>query len=172
LCGKVQCLRSSLKGGKARLRAGCRLQVTRGSARLLRIGWVVDLSFHNTSSIQSNKRDASWNRSHIDTTPCRRASTFAINLQPRRGDEPLVCSLVAPPLIETHFDATSYVWGSPVRGQVVTCGRRSLKIMSSLHEVLCRLRLQDAPRQLWAGGVCINQDDVKGKGHQAGFFHE
>jgi hypothetical protein len=91
-------------------------------------------------------------------------------LQPGTGDAPLICSLVTAPLAGTRFEAISYVWGSSVRNRTVWCEGRPLRITTSLHQVLCRLRYPDAPRQLWADGLCINQDDTKEKGHQVGFM--
>lgn len=91
-------------------------------------------------------------------------------LQPGTGKEPLLCSLVTTLLNGTQYEAISYVWGCPDRKRTIWCEGRPLKITSSLCRVLRRLRYPDAPRQIWADGICINQDDMKEKGHQVGFM--
>jgi hypothetical protein len=93
-----------------------------------------------------------------------------LELQPGVGYFPLVCNLVTAPLEGAQFEAVSYVWGSPDRPMIIWCNGRPLRITHSLFMVLCRLRDPHSPRRLWADGICINQDDVKEKGHQVGFM--
>jgi hypothetical protein len=69
----------------------------------------------------------------------------------------------APP-----YEALSYVWGTLgvftnvsiiVNGEVVSIG-------SNLASALTRLRRADAPRIVWADGLCINQASNEEKSHQ------
>jgi hypothetical protein len=89
-----------------------------------------------------------------------------LTLQPGIGEEPLQCSLHTASLAEEDFEAISYVWGSPTRDQEITCDGHTMKITRNLSEVLRRVRLPETPRRLWADSTCINQDNLKEKGHQ------
>ncbi|KAF1362167.1 hypothetical protein EJ07DRAFT_164021 [Lizonia empirigonia] len=53
-----------------------------------------------------------------------------------------------------------------VLNQPVVCDGKTLFVTPNLSQVLRRLRLRDAPRTLWADSICINQGDLKEKGHQ------
>ncbi|KAK8112844.1 HET-domain-containing protein [Apiospora sp. TS-2023a] len=56
------------------------------------------------------------------------------------------------------YDALSYVWGPPVFDHDLYLGDKAqLKITSSLHGALKRLRRDSQPRRIWADAVCINQ---------------
>lgn len=89
-----------------------------------------------------------------------------LTLQPGVGNEPLKCSLCTAPLHHVSFEAISYVWGQDIKNKKIICDGRRINITINLYNVLQSLRLPDAPRKLWADGICINQDDVKEKGHQ------
>jgi hypothetical protein len=115
-------------------------------------------------------------------------------LEPGRGDDPLVGSLHASHLDETPpFEAISYVWGTPVRDQVITCmvagaagdgtasptaapsaqlpSRRTiLRVTPNLRDALRRVRNISTPRVLWADSICINQNDPREQGHQVAFM--
>ncbi|KAI6497556.1 hypothetical protein MCOR11_004314 [Pyricularia oryzae] len=59
------------------------------------------------------------------------------------------------------YDAVSYVWGDEQRDtRPITVNGAVLPIGANLHWALHRLRLQDAPRALWADALCINQRDM------------
>ena len=64
------------------------------------------------------------------------------------------------------FEAISYVWGSLVRDQTITCNGGLLYITPNLQRSLRQVRLETAARVLWVDSICINQDDDKEKGHQ------
>jgi hypothetical protein len=81
-------------------------------------------------------------------------------------EEPLRCTLHTAPLVETEFEAVSYVWGSDVRDQTIICDGRKLALTTNLFRVLQRVRDKDASRSIWADLICIHQKDLDEKGHQ------
>lgn len=88
-------------------------------------------------------------------------------LQPGTAQDPLECSLHTSFMDGApHYEAISYVWGTDVLNQPVVCDGKTLFVTPNLSQVLRRLRLRDAPRTLWADSICINQGDLKEKGHQ------
>lgn len=93
-----------------------------------------------------------------------------IVLQPGSGDDPLECTLHTAPMMETEFEAVSYVWGSDERDQTIICGGHIFAITTNLFRVLRRIRLSDAPRSIWADSISINQENLDEKGHQVGIM--
>lgn len=87
-------------------------------------------------------------------------------LSPGVTNDPLSCSLHTSRIDDVRYEAVSYVWGTGQRECVVTCDGRVLKIIPSLYKVLQRVRLPDAPRNIWADSICINQEDLQEKGRQ------
>jgi hypothetical protein len=93
-----------------------------------------------------------------------------LQVEPGKKDDPLHCTLdhidlsTNPP----PYEAVSYVWGSSARDTLIVCNGKSLKITRSLHNALCRIRLVDSPRCVWADAICINQDDNEERGYQVG----
>lgn len=64
------------------------------------------------------------------------------------------------------FEAVSYVWGSLIRDETITCDGRLLYITPNLQRALQQVRLTGTDRVLWVDSICINQNDDKEKGHQ------
>src|SRR5438045_538078 len=89
-----------------------------------------------------------------------------LELQPGGEDAPLACQLVTQCIPQIPYEAVSYVWGDPVRNQVIQCGQRKLGLTSNLHEALVVLRLRDRVRRLWADAIFINQSDLEELGTQ------
>jgi hypothetical protein len=89
-----------------------------------------------------------------------------LSLDPGSDNKPLSCTLHTTPLAEATFEAVSYVWGSDVKDQQIVCDGHVLQITTSLFKVLQRVRQADAPRNLWADMICINQEDRDEKGEQ------
>lgn len=83
------------------------------------------------------------------------------------ADDPLVCSLHHHSLDdEPDFEAISYTWGSSNKTHTIFCNGRRLAITKNLHTCLLQTRLPDSKRTLWADSICINQDNLREKGHQ------
>lgn len=64
------------------------------------------------------------------------------------------------------YECISYVWGDPDDKTDIFCHRRRIRVPQNLHDALGRLRFRDESRILWADSICINQDDIKERGHQ------
>ena len=88
-----------------------------------------------------------------------------LKLQPGRGAEPLVSSLLMSSLDDYSYiwTALSYTWGNPHDCKDLICDGIQLSITANLHSALQRLRLVDKPLLLWADAVCINQADNEEK---------
>ncbi|KAG9202648.1 hypothetical protein G6514_004140 [Epicoccum nigrum] len=87
-------------------------------------------------------------------------------LQPGLSGDPLCCSLHISRIDEIKYESVSYAWGTGQRDQDIVCDDKILKITPNLYSVLQRVRLPDAPRNLWADSICINQEDLEEKGRQ------
>ncbi|KAL1641429.1 hypothetical protein SLS58_006131 [Diplodia intermedia] len=64
------------------------------------------------------------------------------------------------------YEAMSYVWGDPDDKTDIFCHRKRVRIPWNLHGALERLRHTHKSRILWADSICINQGDIKERGHQ------
>lgn len=81
--------------------------------------------------------------------------------------DPLTCGIQHYNLSENpSFEAVSYVWGSLIRDETITCDGRLLYVTPNLQRALQQVRLKGADRVLWVDSICINQGDDKEKGHQ------
>lgn len=67
---------------------------------------------------------------------------------------------------EHGFEAISYVWGEAANSYTNVCYGGVIPITSNLQRALIRTRLRDRTRSIWVDGVCINQNDLKVRGHQ------
>lgn len=67
----------------------------------------------------------------------------------------------APP-----FEGISYCWGDSSDRQRIFCGDKSLKITNNLYRALLHFRDVSAIRVLWADAVCIDQSNLRERGHQ------
>lgn len=94
-------------------------------------------------------------------------------LHPGERNSPIKCSLEHKNLASRpKFDALSYVWGSSVTTDEITCDSKPRQVGRNLHEALKRLRLPDKERVLWIDALCINQADNKEKTQQVRIMGE
>ena len=70
-----------------------------------------------------------------------------------------------------NYESLSYVWGSPECCSEIICNDKRLKLTTSLHDALRRLRLPDRQRRLWADQICINQNDKEERSQQVQFMN-
>jgi hypothetical protein len=87
-------------------------------------------------------------------------------LGPGSGGEPLRCSLHTAAIADKEYEAISYVWGSGVKDQHISCDGCPMNITTNLYNALRRLRDSTKVRHLWADSICIDQDNLEEKGHQ------
>jgi len=67
---------------------------------------------------------------------------------------------------DQDYEAISYVWGIAIYSPKFRCPGGLIPVTSNLEEVLLHVRLSDRPRRLWIDGLCINQQDIRERGHQ------
>lgn len=73
------------------------------------------------------------------------------------------------------FEALSYTWDPPFDEQIleddeIELPGTRLRITGNLSHALRRLRSGTRPRVLWIDAICINQSDIKERGHQVGIM--
>ncbi|KAH7633557.1 heterokaryon incompatibility protein-domain-containing protein [Sordaria sp. MPI-SDFR-AT-0083] len=64
------------------------------------------------------------------------------------------------------YEALSYVWGSEAKPCSISINGCDLPIRENLHAALLHLRDHSIERIIWIDAICINQDDLKERGHQ------
>ena len=64
------------------------------------------------------------------------------------------------------YEALSYTWGSPERTFTIILNGKTLSITNNLYLALQYLRLTDEDRVIWVDAVCINQENIRERGHQ------
>lgn len=90
-----------------------------------------------------------------------------LTLSAGMASDPLTCDIQHHNLNDNpSFEAISYVWGSLIRDETITCNGGLLHVTPNLQRSLRQVRLRSTARVLWVDSICINQDDDKEKGHQ------
>ncbi|ORY01169.1 heterokaryon incompatibility protein-domain-containing protein [Clohesyomyces aquaticus] len=88
-------------------------------------------------------------------------------LLPGSGKSPIHCHVAIFSLNEAlSFEALSYAWGDINESSTIYCNGSSLTVPRNLQEFLWGIRSPTKRRWLWVDSVCINQEDVKERGHQ------
>lgn len=73
------------------------------------------------------------------------------------------------------YEALSYTWGGTEKSETIYMSDCELndratlhpvKVTSNLYSALTHLRLEDSERILWIDALCIDQDNLKERGHQ------
>jgi hypothetical protein len=94
-------------------------------------------------------------------------SVRLLSLQPGDGNDELECSLEHTELDTAGaYEAISYAWGEPDFCRQLICDGLVLPITANLELALLRLRRPTESRILWVDAVCVNQEDVRERGHQ------
>ncbi|KAK5996951.1 Heterokaryon incompatibility 6-like protein [Cladobotryum mycophilum] len=105
-------------------------------------------------------------------SPLPKDSIRLLRLMPHRDKTaPIQCTLFDYPLLASDdddhlYDALSYVWGSSEKTQSIAIDNYDLPITANLHAALSRLRHGLFERLIWVDAICINQEDLKERGHQ------
>ena len=96
-----------------------------------------------------------------------------IQLQPSTSRESIIrCKLIHTRLrtfrqdFFEHYTALSYVWGDAAERTQIIVGENTLEITKNLDSALKHLRDETRVLNVWADGVCINQNDYLEKGTQ------
>ncbi len=100
-------------------------------------------------------------------------------LEPGERHESLRGTLKVISLRSSDFgshETISYVWGNGTGvQQILICDRgieRAVKLTANLYEGLVRLRLPDVKRIIWVDQICIDQENLKERGHQVQFMNQ
>ncbi|KAF5572780.1 heterokaryon incompatibility protein [Fusarium pseudoanthophilum] len=64
------------------------------------------------------------------------------------------------------YEALSYSWGSQSTPHEILVDGKTLLITESLYEALWHMRRPDEDRMLWVDALCIDQNNIKERGHQ------
>ncbi|KAF5988594.1 heterokaryon incompatibility protein [Fusarium coicis] len=64
------------------------------------------------------------------------------------------------------YEALSYSWGSQSTPREILADGKTLLITESLYEALWHLRKPHEDRMLWVDALCIDQNNIKERGHQ------
>ncbi|KAK0640698.1 heterokaryon incompatibility protein-domain-containing protein [Cercophora newfieldiana] len=105
--------------------------------------------------------------------PPHTQSIRLLRLHPSRlPSSPLVVTLHTYPLNSSPpYESISYVWGAPsIAPVVISCNDTPFPITPNLHWALCRVRLRDQFRFVWADAICVNQGDVAERAAQVAFM--
>ncbi|RKL31101.1 hypothetical protein BFJ70_g9845 [Fusarium oxysporum] len=70
------------------------------------------------------------------------------------------------------YEGLSYVWGSQDTPDKIEVNGKTLAITASLHDALWHLRQTDEDRILWVDALCIDQSNIKERGHQVNHMGE
>ncbi|KAF2832760.1 HET-domain-containing protein, partial [Ophiobolus disseminans] len=68
--------------------------------------------------------------------------------------------------VEPTTWALSYVWGDSTRHGTMDLGEGHIPLARNLEAALRRFRYKDSWTTLWVDAVCIDQDNIKERGHQ------
>ena len=64
------------------------------------------------------------------------------------------------------YEAFSYTWGSVEKTDNIKVNGRIMGVTQNLYLALRHLRFEDKDRILWIDAICIDQDNIKERGHQ------
>ena len=92
-----------------------------------------------------------------------------MTLHPGDFTEDIKVSICKVPLIPGNppiYEALSYAWGSTKSMPDIKIGNDSLAVTENLASALRYLRYKEQPRTLWIDAICVNQQDLRERGHQ------
>lgn len=64
------------------------------------------------------------------------------------------------------YEALSYTWGGTELSASVKMKGRTLNVTENLYLALQHLRLQETDRIIWVDAICIDQSNIRERGHQ------
>ncbi|KAG4295202.1 hypothetical protein FPRO06_01786 [Fusarium proliferatum] len=94
---------------------------------------------------------------------------FRLVLLEKGAQTQLRCQIVQAYLdkrVILTYEALSYSWGRQTTLHEIVVNGKVLSITESLHEALYHLRNPDEDRMLWVDALCIDQNNIKERGHQ------
>ena len=94
-----------------------------------------------------------------------------LSLEPGEGEAPLRRQLITINIEDaTDYEPVSYAWGDPTRTERIICSDHELRITSSVHSALMRLKFLNAQRSPWVDQICIDQQNLDERSRQVKFM--
>jgi hypothetical protein len=88
-------------------------------------------------------------------------------IEPGMRTDPLKCRLgLADINTDPVYEALSYVWSPETPVHNIICNDARHKVRQNLFDALRTFRQHDRCRYIWADALCINQNDIVGRGLQ------
>ncbi|TRX87933.1 hypothetical protein FHL15_011165 [Xylaria flabelliformis] len=89
------------------------------------------------------------------------------------GDE-VTCHIKLHSLLngDSTYEAVSYAWSHVKGKKSIVIDDEKVEIPAAAEEVIRYLRYAKEPRVIWVDAICINQEDIREKGHQIALMHE
>ncbi len=66
------------------------------------------------------------------------------------------------------YEALSYTWGGLEKPYTIEVSGKEMAVTKNLFQALQHLRLDGQDRILWVDAICIDQNNLKERGHQVG----
>ncbi|PVH92460.1 hypothetical protein DM02DRAFT_276400 [Periconia macrospinosa] len=91
-------------------------------------------------------------------------------LQLLRGEGPVIECLLHQVYLDgadtVPYSALSYTWGGTEKASTVLVDRKALHVTENLYRALQNLRSKDVDQVLWVDAICIDQENLRERGHQ------
>lgn len=88
----------------------------------------------------------------------------------RRSGADIKCDIFDASLAEREsaisYESLSYTWGGMDKKECILVNGKSLRVTWNLYSALLHLQLDDEDRILWIDAICIDQSNMKERGHQ------
>ncbi|CAK4030691.1 Hypothetical predicted protein [Lecanosticta acicola] len=134
--------------------------------------------------VDSRAADAAWQNSIFEhnssfygddlTTYTEQRKVRLLEIQPAAFGEPvsgvLTTEILEPDL---EYDALSYAWGVQSSVYEISINDKpGFQVGYNVHCALKRIREKERPVKFWIDCICINQYDIRERGHQVSFMRE
>ena len=87
--------------------------------------------------------------------------------RPGGVSDPVRCELKLARLDQDpHYEALSYLWGSPMAQESIQIDGAQFLVTRNLHAAILRLRSEQTSSTFWIDAICINQQDITERNKQ------
>ncbi|PNP58229.1 hypothetical protein FNYG_15147 [Fusarium nygamai] len=148
--------------------SSCSPKLNESALRQVKMGTVIYTMFvsHRISTVHLEDEHAFTHRFHYEPFDLESAG-FRLVLLEKGVQSQLRCQLWQAYLDDIiPYEALSYSWGSQSTPHEILVDGKTLSITESLYEALWHLRRPDEDRMLWVDALCIDQSNIKERGHQ------
>ncbi|KAH7494779.1 Uncharacterized protein HZ326_23338 [Fusarium oxysporum f. sp. albedinis] len=148
--------------------SSCSPKLNESALRQIKMAAVIYTMFvsHRISTTQLEDEHAFTDRFQYEPFDLESAG-FRLVLLEKGVQSQLRCQLWQAYLNDIiPYESLSYSWGSQSTPHEIIVDEKILSITESLHEALWHLRKPDEDRMLWVDALCIDQTNIKERGHQ------